>query len=170
MSRPAAPLRRPFPIEKLRRIIAHPVVYKGNGPDSFRLKQKHPCGSCWVQIWFYPRRIHFPFSICERDVHLSGLWTRLTWTARRANFKFEISNLMPLNYFLHFEPLYEAARDIEAVDYVVQQYWENPHAAHLYQVPKTILKEILSYIYLDSTTERNFVYRAPLRRSARLGL
>ena len=170
--------RRPFPIEKLLRIIDHPSIPSYDNPTGFNAKQRWPCWHCWVTIRYLPRRSRFPFLVLDNGtIHHDGLREKLYRSGNRVKichygnfFAFEIQNIFCLQTYLDFQPLFDVARDLESVDFVVQQYWENPHASRLYELPKAILREIVRYIFWDDVVERNFVYRAPPRRSARLGL
>ena len=69
---------------------------------------------------------------------------------------FSTCDLFIYRDFLDFKPIFDAARDVEAVDFIVQQYWEHPYRSRLYQLPKVLLQEIVRFIRWDPVVEKGF--------------
>lgn len=160
--------RRPFPGQKFPRIIQQLPSW---------CKQRHIQSAIWLynlQIpleGFLVRHFH-PYTCgyvnlrCEDDsdevtsMDYEGVSMELDAIltgSKSAKISYLIANT---NKYLDFGPLCDAARSVDAADFVAEQYLTNPDSSPLYRLPEELIREILCFICWDPTLEEKFTSRA----------
>lgn len=171
------PPLRPFPVAKLHRIVLcmkainlkssydfpkMPLkVYAPNVP--FVLNGRHgPYKSGYMLFEYFA-----PRSDKVRVISYNGpIFGTALPLVRQGIIPFQ--KLLTMGEEFDLRPLFEIARDLDAVDYMIRQYWENSDSI-FFALPKDLVRKIAGFLCCDAALIQSFDYDDRQKRAAKLG-